>query len=134
MSDRIHPDLQTAILCEEVRQEMTGNFILIGVLGNVSVPALPITAFKLCLFTRWCCGVGKFKHKYRIVLPDDTNAIATVQGEFELKSTEELMTQVTMFGNVQFQQAGTHWVECYLDEKFKLRFPLSIRLIPPNPS
>ncbi len=130
MSDNILPDLQACILCEDVRQEMNGNFVLLGILGTLNVPALPITAFKLCLFTRWCCGRGTFTHRYRIVLPDNTSAISTSQGTFELPSVEDHVTHVTVFPNVQFQQAGTHWIEVEVEEKLKLRFPLTIRVLP----
>ncbi len=126
------PDLQTCILCEEVRQEINGNFILLGILGDIKVPALPITAFKLCLFSRWCCGVGEFHHRYRILLPDETSVIAATEGKFQLNSVNEHLTQVTVFGNVQFQQAGTHWVEAHLDDELKLRFPMGVRVVPPN--
>ncbi|MBI4025555.1 MAG: hypothetical protein HY360_11290 [Verrucomicrobia bacterium] len=131
MSEKILPDLQACILCEEVRQEINGNFMLIGVLGNIAVPALPITAHKLCLFTRWCCGAGKFHLRHRIVLPDNTSVIARSEGEFQLASEEQHVTQVTIFGNVQFQQAGTHWVEVFLDEELELRFPLAVQIVSP---
>ncbi len=130
MPEKISPDLQACILCEEVRQEINGNFFLIGILGAITVPTLPVTALKLCLFTRWCCGLGTFKHQYRILLPDNTSVIASSQGEFRLGSVEEHVTQVTLFTNIQFQQAGTHWVEVFLDEALLLRFPLPIRVIP----
>lgn len=135
MSEKILPDLQGCILCEDVRQESNGNFILIGILGVITVSTLPITALKLCLFSRWCCGLGHFDHRYRILLPDNTSVIATSQGEFDLQSVEDHVTQVSVFGNVQFQQTGTHWVEVYVDDKLKLRFPLHVRIVsPPAPS
>jgi hypothetical protein len=132
MPEKITPDLQACILCEDVRQEINGNFFLVGILGLVTVPALPIMASKLCLFTRWCCGVGRFKHMYRIVLPDETSVIASNQGDFELPSVDGHVTQITVFGNVQFQQPGTHWIECHLDNELLLRFPLPVRVVPPQ--
>ena len=45
---RILPDLQCSLLCEEIRQEISGNFILIGILGYINVPQLPVTALKIC--------------------------------------------------------------------------------------
>ena len=36
---RILPDLQSSLLCEDVRQEANGNFMLIGVIGLVRVLA-----------------------------------------------------------------------------------------------
>jgi hypothetical protein len=134
MANRILPDLQACLLCEDVRQEINGNFMLAGILGVITVQALPITALKLCLFTRWCCGEGSFKNMYRIVLPDNTSVIAASQGEMQLSSVDEHLTQVTVFGNVQFQQPGTHWVEAHVENELKMRFPLVIRLLPqPKP-
>lgn len=133
MPDPIPPDLQACVLCEEVRQEVNGNFFLVGVLGVITVPTLPVTALKLCLFTRWCCGYGKFSNLFRIVLPNNTSVIASSQTEFTIASVEDHVTQITVFGNVQFQQAGTHWVEVLLDGDLRMRFPLPVRVIPPQP-
>ena len=46
---RILPDLQASLLCEDVRQEATGNFIIIGVIGLIRLPKLPVTAALLCI-------------------------------------------------------------------------------------
>ena len=35
---RILPDLQSSLLCEEVRQEANGNFFIIGVIKFLRVP------------------------------------------------------------------------------------------------
>jgi hypothetical protein len=48
---RILPDLQCSLLCEDVRQEASGNFILVGVVNPFRVPQLPVAAFKLCFST-----------------------------------------------------------------------------------
>ena len=130
MTEKITPDLQACILCEEVRQEINGNFLLIGVLGVITVPALPITALKLCLFTRWCCGNGTFHYSCRILLPDNKGTIASSQDTLEMLGMDTHVTQVTFFGNVQFQQPGTHWVEIYLENELKLNFPLLVRVVP----
>ena len=39
---RILPDLQCSLLCEEIRQEVTGNFFLIGVVNFLRVPQVPV--------------------------------------------------------------------------------------------
>jgi hypothetical protein len=62
---RILPDLQCSLLCEEVRQEISGNFILLGIVAYVRVPQLPITALKLCVFNRWTAGLGQFTETVR---------------------------------------------------------------------
>ena len=53
MSDtRILPDLQCSVLCEEIRQEANGNPMLIGVLTQLIVPQLPVTASRIVCFNR----------------------------------------------------------------------------------
>ena len=64
---RILPDLQCSLLCEEVRQEVNGNFFLIGVINFIRLPQLPLTAARLILFNRWTAGVGQFLETARFI-------------------------------------------------------------------
>ena len=43
---RILPDLQCSLVCEDIRQEVNGNCILIGVINLIRVPKLPDAAFR----------------------------------------------------------------------------------------
>jgi hypothetical protein len=72
---RILPDLQSSLLCEDVRQEASGNFIIIGVIGLIRVPKVPVTALKLCVFNRWAAGVGQFVESTRLIAPDQTTVL-----------------------------------------------------------
>ena len=38
------PDLQASLLCDDVRQERNGKFILIGIFAGLIVPAFPASA------------------------------------------------------------------------------------------
>ena len=67
---RILPDLQCSLLCEEVRQEASGNFFRIGVINFIRVPQLPVVAFKLSIFNRWTAGIGKFTESVRLIAPE----------------------------------------------------------------
>ncbi len=130
---RILPDLQTSLLCEDIRQEATGNFILIGVLGLIQVPQLPVTAFKLCLFNRWTAGVGAFTETARLVAPDQTTILRQGQVKFNLNDPSFSATNVTLFGQLKFETAGTYYVEVLVDDVLKLRWPLPLRVVtPPN--
>src|SRR5688500_1843818 len=72
---RILPDLQCSLLCEEIRQEITGNFILIGIIDMIRVPQVPVTAFKLAVFNRWTAGIGQFLESVRLMSPDQTTVL-----------------------------------------------------------
>jgi hypothetical protein len=133
-TDIILPDLQSAVLCEDVRCEVNGMQTLVGVLSVIPAPGLPITCMRLCIWARWCGGTGKFRQQSRIVGVDEQQVIAQAQVEFVLKEMEGHATNVHYFGGVQFQQYGLHHVEIYLDDELRLRFPLPVIQVTPRPS
>src|SRR5947209_20180242 len=88
-TEAILPDLQSCVLCEDVRCEFNGMNTLVGVLNVIAAPSLPINYLRLCIWTRWCSGAGKFKQRSRIVGADEQNVLAEAQVEFELKERSE---------------------------------------------
>ena len=128
---RILPDLQCSLICEEVRQEINGNFFLVGVINFVRVPQLPVTAFKLCVFNRWTAGVGQFVECVRLIAPDQTTVLRKGEVKFALQDALLLATNVTVFAQVEFKAAGTYFIEVLVDDVMKLRFPVSIIHTPP---
>lgn len=128
---RILPDLQCSLLCEDVRQESNGNFILVGVIGFLRVPQIPITVLKICIFNRWTAGVGSFTETVRLVGPDQTTVIRKSQVKFSLREASSHATNVSLFGQVGFREAGVHFVEIIVEEVMKLRFPFVIKAAPP---
>lgn len=128
---RILPDLQSSLLCEEVRQESNGNFIIIGVIGAVQVPQVPVTAFKLCVFNRWSAGVGGFTETVRMIAPDQTTVLRQGQVKFNLNDPSFNATNVTVFGQVKFEAAGVYQIEVLVDDILKLRYPIPLRVVAP---
>ena len=130
---RILPDLQCSLLCEEIRQEVTGNLILIGVIGFVRVPQLPVVAFKLSVFNRWTAGIGQFTEGVRLIAPDQTTVLRKGEVKFALPEPSHHATNVTVFTQVEFKVAGTYYVEVLVDDVMKLRYPVPVILQPmPN--
>jgi hypothetical protein len=129
---RILPDLQCSLLCEEIRQEVTGSFFLIGVLNFIRVPQLPVVAFKLSVFNRWTAGIGQFTESVRLIGPDQTTLIRKGEVKFELKDVAFHATNVTLFGQVEFKTAGTYYVEVLVDDVMKLRYPVPVIVAPPQ--
>lgn len=128
---RILPDLQCSLLCEEIRQEVTGNFILIGVINFIRVPQLPVVAFKLSLFNRWTAGVGQFTETVRLIAPDQTTVLRKGEVKFTLQDAGLHATNFTIFQQVEFKTAGAYWIEVSVDDVMKLRYPVPVVLAPP---
>jgi hypothetical protein len=129
---RILPDLQCSLLCEEIRQEVTGNFFLIGVINFIRVPQLPVVALKLSLFNRWTAGVGQFTETARLIAPDQTTVIRKGEVKFNLQDAALHATNVTLFSQVEFKVQGTYFVEVLVDNVMKLRYPVPVIVAPPQ--
>lgn len=119
------PDLQMSILCDDVRQERNGKFILIGVFDVIAVPAYPALFQRLCIVNRWCCGEGEFRQLSRLVQPPGNTVLASGREVLiRLPDPTATATSVEFFINLRFPSEGTYWVEVLLDADLKLRYPL----------
>jgi hypothetical protein len=133
MSATILPDLQAALLCEDVRAEISGQQTLVGIIGMIASPSLPIGFFKLCLWTRWVGGTGRFTQRSLIMASDDDQPIAQSEVVFQLPGLDAHATNVHVFGGIQFQRFGIYHVEIHLDGQLQLRIPLPVvRAQPPQ--
>ncbi|HNQ89515.1 MAG TPA: hypothetical protein PKM73_12930 [Verrucomicrobiota bacterium] len=128
---RILPDLQASLLCEDVRQEATGSFIIIGVISLIRVPQVPITATKLCVFNRWTAGIGTFSQNVRFIAPDGTTVLRQNALKFALQDASHHAINVTLFGQLEFPSAGVYYVEVLVDDVMKLRYPVPLIVQPP---
>jgi hypothetical protein len=130
---RILPDLQSSLLCQDVRLEANGNFFLIGVLDIVRVPQVPVTAFVLHVFNRWTAGVGQFVEKIRLLAPDQTTVLHHGETKFAMRDPRANATTVTAFRGVELSAAGAYWVEVLVDDVMKVRYPIHVVVVqPPN--
>ncbi len=120
------PDLQACLLCEDVRAEMSGQQTLVGIIGAIPAPVLPVAFFKLCVWTRWCGGVGTFNQRTLIVAGDDERILGEAKVEFQLESVEAHATNVNVFGGTKFEKYGLHHIEIHLDDELRLRIPLPV--------
>jgi hypothetical protein len=130
---RLLPDLQCSIMAEDVRQEVQGSFVLVGVLGFIRVPQVPVTAYKLCVFNRWTSGLGQFTETVRFLAPDQSTVLRTGQTRFALQDATHHATNLTVLGQLQFPVAGVYHVEVMVDEVMKIRYPLPVVVVPATP-
>ena len=137
MTDKNIPDLQAVLVCEDVRQEMNpASQTLVGVVNCLQSPQFPVTAFKLFVWVRWCAGRGRFKQRVRLLTTDEVTPLRESDCAFELADENVSVTNVTLFGGVQFERPGVYWVEVHLDDELKIHFPFPVVQIkqPPQPA
>ncbi len=129
------PDLQSSLLCDDVRQERNGKFILIGLFDGLAVQTLPTRFQRICVVNRWCCGQGEFTQRTRIVRPDGRNCV--VEGKevpVKLPDANHTATSIEVFMNTPFETAGAYWIEVLLDGQLRLRYPLMLRKVDTRPT
>lgn len=124
------PDLQASLLCDDVRQERNGKFMLIGLFDGLAVQQLPTKFHRICVVNRWCCGQGQFAQRTRIMAPDGASVV--VEGKdipVQLPDGNHMATSVEVFVNTPFEVAGAYWIEILLEGQLRLRYPLMLRKV-----
>jgi len=125
----ISPDLQSSLLCDDVRQERNGKFILIGLFDALWASTFPLKLPRLCIATRWCSGQGQFTQHSRILQPNRNDVM--LEGKpmpVRLKDELHTATNVEFFMNIEFKETGIYWIEVLLEDQLKLTYPLRIGL------
>ncbi len=128
------PDLQSSLLCDDVRQERNGTFMLIGIFDGLAHPANQPICPRICIMNRWCMGEGEFTQRSCIMAPDGITVVAEGQPvPIKLSNEQQVATTVEVFINLAFHQEGVHWVEIHLNQELRMRYPLHVRKLPPQP-
>ena len=123
----LKPDLQASVLCDDVRQEINGKFMLIGLFERLGLQQFPGAVPKFCIVNRWCCGEGTYTQQTRIVAPDGVTKLVEGRAvEIKLQNEGAIATSVEFFVNLRFPSAGTYWVEVTIDHELKIRYPLLV--------
>lgn len=120
------PDLQASFVCEDVRVEASGAHTIVGIINGVTAPAIPFRVLKLCVWTRWTSGVGRFTQITRIVGPDEETEIAKATTLFILDNEDGHAINVNVFAGIEFKEEGAYHIEILLDDELRIRYPLRV--------
>ena len=130
--ENIAPTLLFSVLCDDVRREDNGKFILIGLFETIGAVKFPVRHPILYVMNCWCSGMGGFTQRTRVVAPDGTKLIEDAQTKFKLSDLRAKHRIVARFNNISFQVAGEYSVEVLLDGELKVRYPLIVEQIKPR--
>lgn len=129
---KITPTLLFSVLCDDVRREDNGKFILLGLFETIGSKIFPATHPTIYVMNCWCSGLGDFKQRTRIL---DTKGKVMVQDEetsFQLASLKAKHRVIARFHNIMLQSPGEYSVEVLLDNDLKVRYPLIVEQITPD--
>ncbi|MEJ2744107.1 MAG: hypothetical protein P8123_00210 [bacterium] len=124
---QMKPDLIYSVLCDDVRQEINGKFMFIGVFQNLWAKNFPAVHYRICIANSWYNGVGEFNARSAIIAPDKkTRIIESVPVKIKLNEENRGSIVVNFFQNVRLAEPGVYWVEVSLDDMLVARYPFRV--------
>ena len=121
---RILPDLQCSLVCDGIRQEASGNLILLGVMDRILSMQYPLQVGQLFIVNRWTAGKGQFTQVVRVLSSDQTTVLHKSESKLSLPDPIATATNVHGVGGFQLPQPGPYWIEVLIDDVMKLRYAL----------
>ncbi len=125
----IPPTLLFSVLCDDVRREDNGKFILLGLFETIGSKVFPAKHPTIYVANCWCSGLGEFRQRTRIL---DTKGAILIQDEetkFRLNNLKAKHRVIARFNNLLLAAPGEYSVEVLLDGDLKVRYPLLVEQI-----
>lgn len=131
------PSLQFSVPCLQVDEEK-GPPSFKYVFYELPFPRFPF-AFPegegFYVANGWCNGVGPHVQRMKILDPTRQNTLVdTTDQPFTLKRREEPFMAVNYITGMKFAEAGTYWMQVFLDGRMALEYPLPVRKAEGQPS
>lgn len=117
------------MLCDDVRREDNGKFILLGLFETVGAREFPATHPALFIVNGWIAGVGGFRQYSRILDPTGQELARDQETVFELSSLKARHSVIARFANLELPQPGEYAVEVLLNGDLKVRYPLIVEQV-----
>lgn len=122
----IEPALLYSVLCDDVRREDNGKFILLGLFETIGAREFPAVHPALFIVNGWIGGVGSFRQYSRILDPSGQELARDQETAFVLNSLKARHSIIARFNALELHQAGEYAVEVLLNGDLKVRYPLVV--------
>lgn len=123
----ITPTLLFSVLCDDVRREDNGKFILIGLFETIGARKFPAIHPTLFIMNCWTSGMGDFRQKSRIISKNGDLLAEDKETLFSLKDLKAKHRIIARFNNLKFDAPGEYAVEVLLNGDLKVRYPLLVK-------
>jgi hypothetical protein len=122
------PELDYAVVCDDVRFEVGDRISLMGLFDAIAVQSFPTTHPRLAVVVAWAGLRGEAKSEIDLVDPTGTTlgklGVANLKESGEKKGARHIAVTY----NVPFRGPGTHQVKIYLNGELIRSIPLPVRL------
>lgn len=128
-SPSIEPSLLYSVLCDDVRREDNGKFILLGLFETIGAREFPASHPTLFVVNGWISGAGSFQQYSRILDPTGQELARDRETAFELPTLKSRHSVIARFNHLELPQPGEYAVEVLLNGDLKLRYPLVVEQV-----
>ena len=125
----IDPALLYSVLCDDVRREDNGKFILLGLFETIGAREFPAAHPTLFIVNGWIAGAGKFSQYSRILDPSGNELARDRETLFELANLKSRHSVIARFNNLDLPKPGEYAVEVLLNGDLKVRYPLVVEQV-----
>ena len=125
----IAPSLLFSVMCDDVRREDNGKFILIGLFEAIGSSTFPVIHPTLYIVNCWCSGLGAFRQKTRILNKEGAILAEDTETVFSLKDLKSKYRVIARFNNLTFEKPDEYAIEIMLNNDLKIRYPLLVEKI-----
>jgi hypothetical protein len=122
----IAPALLYSIVCDDVRREENGKFILLGLFETIGAREFPAAHPTLFVVNGWIGGAGTFRQYSRILDPQGQEIARDQETSFQLANLKARHSVIARFNNLELPTPGEYAVEILLNGDLKVRYPLII--------
>jgi hypothetical protein len=127
--ENIAPSLLYSIMCDDVRREDNGKFILIGLFEAIGTKVFPIIHPTFFVVNCWCSGLGNFKQRTRILTKEGVVLVEDTETAFSLNNLKSKYKVIARFSNLKFEKPDEYAVEIMLNNDLKVRYPLLVEKV-----
>ena len=128
--ETIEPTLLFSVLCDDVRREHNGKFMLIGLFETIGAKKFPAIHPALYIMNCWIGGLGTFSQRSRIISKGGDILAEDKESTFLLKDLKSKHRVIARFNNLKFDAPGEYSVEVMLNGDLKIRYPLLVKSLP----
>ncbi|MFN3479188.1 MAG: DUF6941 family protein [Thermodesulfovibrionales bacterium] len=129
MAEKMRPQLNFTLLCDDIRQELGGKISLMGIFENIYATSFPAIHPRLAIMNEWADGLGEFEATLRILSPDRKTVLRESVTRLKLVDARFKHRDISIHLNLEFREPGTYWIENYLDGILVNSIPLNVMLV-----
>lgn len=125
--EMIAPTLLFSVMCDDVRREDNGKFILMGLFETIGAKKFPAIHPTLFIMNCWTSGIGNFRQRSRIISKNGDILAEDRETTFVLQDLKAKHRVIARFNGLKFDSAGEYAVEVLLNGDLKVRYPLLVK-------